>query len=125
MPDPPRDPLQRLLPLSPTDFHLLLVLADGETYGYALMKAIEAESGGVITPEIGSLYRMLARLVDSGLVVEAGDRVPDDDASPGRPRRYYRITALGREAILAESERLRSLLHRVDDGGLASAPIDS
>lgn len=100
------------LPLSPVDFHLLLVLADRDLYGYAIMKAIERQSGGTLRPEIGSLYRMIGRLEREGLLERAGDAVPDadDDPSPGRPRKYYRITELGREVLEAEATRLRRVI---------------
>ena len=84
--------VETYLPLSPTDFHLLLVLSERESYGYELMKAMEAESGGVIAPEIGSLYRMLARLADTGLcwsgLAGAGELavVRGDGATPLWPR---------------------------------------
>jgi DNA-binding PadR family transcriptional regulator len=57
-----------LLPLGPTEFQVLLVLLDGARYGYAIMKAVEEESGGRIAPEIGSLYRLLTRLMSQELV---------------------------------------------------------
>ncbi len=95
------------LPLSPLDLHVLLVLAGSELYGYAIMKAVEDESAGALRPDVGSLYRVLARLDRDGLVEEAGDRVPDDENAPGRPRRYYRITPLGRSVVAAEVSRLR------------------
>ena len=44
--------------LSATDFHVLLVLAERDLYGYALLQAVEAESGGAVSPDIGSLYRV-------------------------------------------------------------------
>ena len=94
--------------LSPNDFHLLLVLADGESYGYALLKAIEQESSGTVRPDIGSLYRALSRMVSSGLVEEAGER--SEPASPGRPRRYYRITDLGRRVAASEASRMVALV---------------
>ena len=115
----PADPtdLHSHLPLSPTDFHLLLVLAEEDLYGYAIMKEVEEQSGGALTPEIGSLYRMIGRLVRAGLVEDLGNRVPDpsDAQGRGRPRRYYRITQLGREVVMAEAVRLRDVL------GLAAA----
>jgi DNA-binding PadR family transcriptional regulator len=93
--------------MSATDFHVLLVLAIEDLYGYAIMKAVEAQSRGAVAPEIGSLYRVLARLMKVGLVVELD--VPDPEAEPqrGRPRRYYRITPAGRAALRVEAERLR------------------
>ena len=101
------------LPLSPMDFHLLLVLAEEDLYGYAIMKAVEKQSGGALSPEIGSLYRMIGRLVGAGLVEDMGNRVPSEEMDAqdrGRPRRYYRITGLGREILQAEAARLREVL---------------
>ena len=37
-------------------------------------------------------------------------RTPQDDASGGPARRYYRRTSFGRAVARAESERLRALL---------------
>ena len=99
-------------PLSPNDFHLLLVLAEGESYGYALLKTMEQESSGSVRPDIGSLYRALARLVGAGLVEDAGKR--DEELSPGRPRHYYRITEAGRQALALDAERLRRALALAD-----------
>ena len=97
-------------PLSPTDFHVLLVLAAEDLYGYAILKAISEESGGAVSPEIGSLYRVLGRLVSSDLVNEA--KAPDEapDTHRGRPRRYYSLTDRGREALEADARRLESAL---------------
>ena len=104
--DPPQ-------PLSARDFHVLLVLADGALYGYAIMKAIEEESGGVISPEIGSLYRVLARLMSDGLVEET--EAPEDAPTVhrGRARRYYELTPAGRRMLTAESKRLDRVMELV------------
>jgi DNA-binding PadR family transcriptional regulator len=98
------------LPLSPTDFHVMLVLGSGPLYGYAILKALEEESGGAVTPEIGSLYRVIARLVTQGLVVEADAPEPPLEPHPGRERRYYRLTALGQTVMRAEAARLQDAL---------------
>ena len=91
--------------LSPLEYHLLLALADGERHGYALRDAIADESNGALDPRAGTLYRVLARLVSSGLVQETDG--PDEDAShPGRPRRYYRLTEAGRTGLGEETRRL-------------------
>lgn len=97
-------------PLSPTDFHVLLVLAAEDLYGYAILKAIAEESAGAVSPEIGSLYRVLGRLVSNDLVNEA--EAPDEapDTHRGRPRRYYSLTDRGREALEADARRLESAL---------------
>ena len=97
-------------PLSPTEFHVLLVLAGGDLYGYAILKAIEDESSGAVSPEIGSLYRVLGRLMSLGLVDEAPSPKSAPDNHRGRPRRYYRLTRDGREALKAEAQRLDDAL---------------
>ena len=97
-------------PMSATDFHVLLVLAGEDLYGYAIMKAVEAHSRGAVSPEIGSLYRVLARLMKAGLVVELDLPDPESEPQRGRPRRYYRITPAGRDALRVEARRLRHVV---------------
>src|SRR5579859_580448 len=58
--------------LKPSDFHVLLTLSAGPRHGYGIMKEVELESGGEVRLEIGSLYRLLGRLLDEGLIEEAG-----------------------------------------------------
>ena len=99
-----------LLPLAATEFHVLLALLEGARYGYAIMKAVEAESGGRISPEIGSLYRLLARLMSAGLVEETEAPRDAEPTHPGRDRRYYRLTSRGRSVATAEAKRLRAVL---------------
>lgn len=98
-------------PLSSLDFHVLLVLADGPLYGYAILKAVADESGGAFRPEIGSLYRVLARLLSDGLVDEVTSKaVRSESAHPGRSRRYYRLTSAGKAALKSEARRLDGVL---------------
>jgi DNA-binding PadR family transcriptional regulator len=51
--------------------------------------------------EIGSLYRLLARMLEEGLIEEG-----DEDER----RRYYRISRRGRRVLKAEAERLAGLV---------------
>jgi DNA-binding PadR family transcriptional regulator len=89
------------LPLKPADFHILLALSSGPLHGYGIMKEVERESGGEVRLEIGSLYRLLGRLLNDGLL-EIG-------ASDGR-RRYYALTRFGRKVLMAEARRLEGLV---------------
>jgi DNA-binding PadR family transcriptional regulator len=92
------------------------VLASEDLYGYAIMKAVEEHSRGAVSPEIGSLYRVLARLMGAGFVVELESSETEEGLHRGRPRRYYRITPVGRAALETEAARLRhvvSLANRV------------
>jgi DNA-binding PadR family transcriptional regulator len=107
------------LPLSPADFQLLLVLLTGERHAYGISQAAAEQARGRVPLELGSLYRMLARLQESGLIEED----PVSRPSPSGPaRRVYRITALGRSVARAEADRLRAVL-AVADARLAHGGV--
>ncbi len=93
-------------PLTPAVFHILLALSEGERHGYAIMQVVAEDSGGVVKMGPGTLYGTLKRLLEAGLVEEAGEH-PDLALSAER-RRYYRITSGGREAVRTEARRLQS-----------------
>lgn len=96
-----------LTPVSPADFQLLLVLLDGERHAYGIAQAVEEQERGRVPLELGSLYRMLARLQSWGVIEED----PVARPSPSGPaRKVYRITALGRALARAEADRLRDVL---------------
>ncbi len=97
---------ESFLPLTPLSLAVLLALADAERHGYAILKEIERESEGRIRPGTGTLYAALQRMVDEGLIEESGGVSEEVDAR----RRYYGITALGRQVARAEVRRLARLL---------------
>ncbi len=109
---------ERAVPLSAIDHHVLMVLSDEDLYGYAIMKAVERESGGGVSPEIGSLYRILARLMTEGYVEEVGAPKGAPSEHRGRPRRYYRLTRAGLVALRRESHRLQGVLELARDRSL-------
>ena len=96
------------LPLKPDAFYVLLVLLHGERHGYAIIREAAERSGGRVELQAGALYRLLARMLDDGLVVESARR-PAADADDER-RRYYRVTPLGKRTIAADAERMSSLV---------------
>jgi len=104
---PPHANPQHFLPLKPDAFYVLLVLLHGERHGYAIMRDAAQQSDGRVELQAGALYRLLARMLDDGLVTES-QRRPAADADDER-RRYYRVTALGRRVIAAEAERMAAL----------------
>ena len=105
---PTPDDVDRFLPLSAVDCHLLLALSREELYGYALLQTMAEDSSGAVRMDIGALYRALDRLLRHGLIAEADRRA--SAPTPGKPRRYYRLRSLGRAALDAEMARLRRVL---------------
>ena len=103
------------LPLRGVEFHILLSLAAGERHGYGIIQDIEAR-GETSVPDVGTMYRALARMVESGLI-EAAARRPAHDSVDQR-RNYYRITSAGMRVARAEARRLEALMRAAHVGGL-------
>ena len=100
-------PVTDFLPLKQDTFHVLLGMLDGERHGYALIREVSVRSNGRIQLQAGALYRLLARLLDDGLVTESQRRSAAD--ADDERRRYYRITALGKRVLAADAERMAGL----------------
>jgi DNA-binding PadR family transcriptional regulator len=98
----------RLLPLKPVMFQILLSLADGERHGYGITQDIAARTAARMRIEPGNLYRSLRTLLDEG-VIEESEKRPAPDLDDER-RRYYRITPFGRRVAAAETARLEALV---------------
>src|SRR5262245_46401245 len=106
--------IERLLPLRPVEFHVLLSLAEGDRHGYGIMQ--DAKERGEAVPDVGTLYRALARMEDQGWIAAAA--APADAEGDGERRRYYRITPLGIRVAKAEARRLEALTRAARLGGL-------
>ena|SRR5919201_1785884 len=100
----PKEP-ETLLPLTPATFHILLVLADEERHGYAIMLEIEQQTERALRMGPGTLYGSLKRLLSGGLIEESDEQRAGPGLSDGR-RRYYRITPFGRAVARAEARRM-------------------
>jgi PadR family transcriptional regulator PadR len=70
---------------------VLTALAEGESYGYAILKRVRELSGGRVEWPDGMLYPLLHRLRRLGYVADDWRA-----ASEGYRRRYYRLTPIGR-----------------------------
>ena len=107
--------IDKHLPLRRVEFHILLSLAAGERHGYGIIQDIEAR-GETSVPDVGTMYRALARMAEAGLI-EAAARHPAPDAANER-RNYYRITSTGTHVARAEAQRLAALMRAARLEGL-------
>jgi DNA-binding PadR family transcriptional regulator len=103
------------LPLRGVEFQILLSLAEGERHGYGILLDIESRDGSAV-PDVGTMYRALARMVEQGLIAAAARR-PAPDAGDER-RNYYRITDVGLQAARVEARRLEALTRAARSRGL-------
>lgn len=84
---------------------VLAVVAKEASYGYEIIRAVNAEADGLFVWREGTMYPVLHKLEKEGLV-----RAQWQEADTGRRRKYYYITAEGRDA-LAEGKERWSALH--------------
>lgn len=79
---------------------VLAILAEGESYGYAIIKRVAELSGGHLQWTDGMLYPVLHRLERQGHVEASWVT-----SETGRKRKYYRITADGRAQLFAQRQQ--------------------
>ena len=79
---------------------VLAILAEDESYGYAIIKRVGELSNGQVQWTDGMLYPVLHRLERHGLVASRWR-----SAESGRRRKYYRLTKEGRTQLEAERKR--------------------
>jgi DNA-binding PadR family transcriptional regulator len=96
------------LPLTPAMFQVLVALADGEKHGYAVIKDVARRTDGKVQLRAGTLYTVIRRFVDDGLIQESAVR--PDPALDDERRRYYRLTERGRAVAVAEARRMADTL---------------
>jgi DNA-binding PadR family transcriptional regulator len=95
---------ESFLPLTAVAFEIMLALADGERHGYSILQEVERRTGGAVSLHAGTLYRALARLLESELIEELSD-APDPNNDDER-RRYYKLTTRGIAVAKSEATRL-------------------
>lgn len=79
---------------------MLSILAEGESYGYAIIERIHDLSSGALELSDGTLYPVLHRLEDEDLIASTWRT-----AESGRRRKYYKLTPKGVKALEAERKQ--------------------
>ncbi|HTI47770.1 MAG TPA: helix-turn-helix transcriptional regulator [Casimicrobiaceae bacterium] len=83
---------------------VLAILAEGDSYGYAILQRVRQVSGGRIEWTDGMLYPVLHRLERLGFV-----KARWEVADTGRRRKYYRITTTGRTQLAEERRQWQAV----------------
>lgn len=82
-------------------FLVLTSLAGGPLHGYGLLEDVLRISDGQVKLHTGTLYAVLDRLREAGLVEVEREEIVDS-----RLRRYYRLSTAGAERLAAEADRM-------------------
>jgi DNA-binding PadR family transcriptional regulator len=106
--------------LSPQAFHILIALADHDQHGYGIMLDVAERTGGKLRLSAGTLYGLMKRLLEQGLITELNDKQRPATGNDDERRRYYRLTPLGRKAAKAEAQRMAELVAQARAHGLAA-----
>jgi PadR family transcriptional regulator PadR len=83
---------------------VLAILAEQDSYGYAIIQRVRVLSGGHLEWTDGMLYPVLHRLERLGHVEARWET-----AESGRRRKYYRITSQGRDQLLEERRQWQAV----------------
>lgn len=83
---------------------VLSILAEGDSYGYAILQRVRELSGGRLEWTDGMLYPVLHRLERVGHIEARWET-----AESGRRRKYYAITEQGRDHLKKEREQWRAV----------------
>ena len=92
------------------EFLTLLALLNGPRHGYGIMQDVAADTEGEVKLGPGTLYSVLKRFLNAGLVEECQ---ADSDR-----RRCYRLTRKGKSVVTAEAQHVRALMRLVRHHGL-------
>lgn len=95
---------------------VMQLLSGGEKYGYELVEDLARQTNGVLGVGQSTLYPLLYNLEAKGLVTS---RV---DETGARPRRFYRLTQLGRRKLADETKQWQALWEAFRSLGLANQP---
>ena len=91
------------------EFSILLMIAQGECYGYKIISRLEKNP--ILAAKESTIYPLLRRLLKEGVLSstwrESAEGLP--------PRKYYTITDAGREYLAAMEKEWDSLLSAIDD----------
>jgi PadR family transcriptional regulator PadR len=87
---------------------ILSLLEDQPRHGYDIGKLIESRSGGRLRFHIASLYPLLYRLENRGLIQGRWVEKPNQ-----RRRRYYRLTTQGQKTLAQQRQSWRAFVRAV------------
>lgn len=89
---------------------VLETVCRGETYGYALLVSLRERSGGLLTLKEGTLYPILYRLEDEGMIVSSWSKGEGRTA----PKKMYAATEKGQAERLRQREVWKKFAATVD-----------
>jgi PadR family transcriptional regulator PadR len=94
------------------EFLVLAQLESRARHGYEIGVEIERRSGGAVSFQIASLYPVLYRLEERGLIAGQWKEAPGE-----RRRRYYKLTRAGRKMLSQERQSWSTFMTALQQAG--------
>ena len=91
-----------------TNLLVLSVLENENMYGYEMIKKIKVESENVFEFQEGTLYPILHKLEENGLITSYWDE------ASGKKRKYYSITDEGRKQLKSKKQEWKMFSTKVN-----------
>jgi len=89
---------------------MLSLLSREKMYGYQLLQELDGRSNGVFRMKEGTLYPVLYRLEDNGYIESFWEQ---ESEKRSVPRKYYRITDSGMNALISMKQELETLFYAI------------
>ena len=93
-----------------TEILLLALLSDEQMYGYQISQELAKRSGGYFDMKEGLLYPTLHRMQKEGLLTSEWQQ-----AGAARRRKYYAITASGREQLQSQADEWQVFMQKLQE----------
>lgn len=93
------------VPMTETGFYILLCLRE-EMHGYSIVQKVETMTGGAVRLSPGTMYGSLSKMEKDGLIRFVREE---------EKRKIYHITALGREVLELEMNRIERLYRNMKE----------
>ena len=100
------DKYERQMKKGVLDMLVLKLLESEPRYGYQIIQELKDKSGDVFSLKDGTLYPILYRLEDDGLVVSRWSEAVRKQV----PRKYYEITQTGRSELKSIEQTWQSIV---------------
>lgn len=91
-----------------TEILLLSLLTEAPMYGYEISQELDKRSGGYFDMKEGLLYPTLHRMQKDGLLTSEWRQ-----AGQARRRKYYTITAKGREQLATQTDEWQTFMEKL------------
>lgn len=91
-----------------TSLLIMKLLEEGDMYGYQMVELLRSRSDDTFDLKAGTLYPLLHALEQKGYVESW-----EEQASAGRPRRYYHLTSEGRRQLAVKESEWRAYAQAV------------